>query len=408
MMRAALLSVLGALAFVPACSVSVENQGGGDAKDGGSDAPPNNVAPDGATGDDGGQSDGSSTTCVGDLQSDAKNCGACGHDCGAAACTAGLCAPTEVAKGSAAGAIAVDATNVYWLGYDTANKMIVAAAPKAGGAVTTLATAPAGEQWLKDALVVEKGAVYWTVYGHTGFRSVPTSGGAITTVFDKPSGDDIAGSLFTVRGSHLYFSYNCETMYRIALPSGEPEELYSEGCNSFTDKGLVVDASETYAYLLSNDKSSLFQVATADPHDVTPRAAQGDALAIDATSLYWTTTSTCTGQGFDAECSGATIQASAFADTSAKSVGGAVVGPGPNGSYSPNMTKLLSDGKTVYVENHSVQGDNGIRSLVTAVPIGKSAFPIWRGKGLESGMAMDDAFIYVADSDGQRIIRIAK
>jgi hypothetical protein len=54
--------------------------------------------PDGATPPPGpvdGGSDGPAT-CVADLQTDPKNCGACGHDCFGGACTVGKCGPVEL------------------------------------------------------------------------------------------------------------------------------------------------------------------------------------------------------------------------------------------------------------------------------------------------------------------------
>lgn len=47
-------------------------------------------------------------TCYGDTTADTHNCGFCGHDCGAAACEGGLCAPTKVTSAKDVRAVAVE------------------------------------------------------------------------------------------------------------------------------------------------------------------------------------------------------------------------------------------------------------------------------------------------------------
>jgi hypothetical protein len=56
------------------------------------------------------------TTCGADLQSDARNCGACGNDCGAGACGGGICLPFKVVdKAQCPGAIGVSITgSIVW------------------------------------------------------------------------------------------------------------------------------------------------------------------------------------------------------------------------------------------------------------------------------------------------------
>ena len=58
--------------------------------------------------------------CETPLVADAKNCGACGHDCLGAACASGECAPAAIVTGEAGpGGIAVDDTDAYWLSAGT-------------------------------------------------------------------------------------------------------------------------------------------------------------------------------------------------------------------------------------------------------------------------------------------------
>jgi hypothetical protein len=76
------------------------------------DSPPSHVVDAGAA--EAGSS-GATGPCAADLASDAKNCGACGHDCGPSACLSSKCDATRVAAGQAhPTSIAIDAANVYW------------------------------------------------------------------------------------------------------------------------------------------------------------------------------------------------------------------------------------------------------------------------------------------------------
>jgi hypothetical protein len=78
--------------------------------DGGTgDAP----GPDGEAGRPDAPSD--APACAADLTTDAKNCGACGHDCLGGACAAGACQPAKVVFGvGKPWAVAVDNSYVYW------------------------------------------------------------------------------------------------------------------------------------------------------------------------------------------------------------------------------------------------------------------------------------------------------
>jgi hypothetical protein len=77
------------------------------------------------------------TTCVNEA-TDSNNCGACPHSCLGGACSDGQCQPVEVTSG-ASGAIALDASNVYFVGGNA-----IYGCPKTGcSAPTSLLSAPA-------------------------------------------------------------------------------------------------------------------------------------------------------------------------------------------------------------------------------------------------------------------------
>ncbi|HEY4117471.1 MAG TPA: hypothetical protein VGM56_06425 [Byssovorax sp.] len=74
--------------------------------------------------------------------SDPHNCGACGHDCLGAACSAGVCQPVAIWTGNAAPPLFVDDTYVYWMriqgmGEHDCSAFTVVRAPKHSGALST-------------------------------------------------------------------------------------------------------------------------------------------------------------------------------------------------------------------------------------------------------------------------------
>lgn len=88
------------------------------------------------------------------LDSDAANCGACGHDCLGAACASGLCTPQVVVSAvNDPRGITTDGELVYWTTGDGA----VQRAPKSGGPVETLAE----QQESPGAIAVDSTSVYW-------------------------------------------------------------------------------------------------------------------------------------------------------------------------------------------------------------------------------------------------------
>lgn len=90
-----------------------------------------------APSNDGGGGDGAvEASCSTDLETDAKHCGRCGHDCQGGACTKGACQAVQlIAERANLFGIIVDATHVYYL-ENVAG--IVARIPKAGGVAQTV------------------------------------------------------------------------------------------------------------------------------------------------------------------------------------------------------------------------------------------------------------------------------
>ena len=113
--------------------------------------------------------------CV-DLQTDAANCGACGHDCMGSACQAGICEPVVLAQGEFDPIrIAVDDANVYWCSSSGGNPRgsdYIRTVQKNGGTPADLARA------FCEGIASDGHYVYWT---QTGVFRVPRSGGSTTT-----------------------------------------------------------------------------------------------------------------------------------------------------------------------------------------------------------------------------------
>jgi hypothetical protein len=128
----------------------------------------------------GGLDTGAGSPCL-DTMADAHNCGACGHDCGGGACVAGRC-QSVVLVSAPTGPFALDATSIYFAEPGPWNSMspvgVIMKVAKAGGPVTTLASGRDNP----GAVAVDATHVYWTEA--TGLYKLPLSGGATPVALD--------------------------------------------------------------------------------------------------------------------------------------------------------------------------------------------------------------------------------
>lgn len=136
-------------------------------------------------------------TCV-RVEADAKNCGACGHDCYGASCSAGMCATQPIAEHIAEPrALAVDDTYVYW----TSAAGTVLRAPKDGGAVETIAS----DQDEPEALAIDGKHVFWLNAGDGSvMRGKKDGKGALKAIFEAGSGSFLSG--LVLDDKNAYFS----------------------------------------------------------------------------------------------------------------------------------------------------------------------------------------------------------
>jgi hypothetical protein len=144
--------------------------------------------------------------------------------------------------------IAVDSANIYWLSTaaQPSQTVYLQKAPIGGGAVVTLSSADG----LPAGLAVNGGNVYFGI--GSALMTVPTGGGATATLATTPTG---IGGVAT-DGASVYWigigtkanSYRDATVMRVPVSGGS----------------AVAVARDLYA-------------------------PQGDAVAVDSTSVYWTT-----------------------------------------------------------------------------------------------------------------------
>jgi hypothetical protein len=126
--------------------------------------------------------------------------------------------------------IAVDATDVYWVGGDPSLSASIIKVPIAGGPSTVLATGQSS-----GPLAVDDTYVYWMDVNH-GMTRVPKGGGAVSTLPSTPlSLDDLVQD-----GAFLYY-LNLNGVWRLPKDGGLPTLLSCSG-----GVALRVDATDVY------------------------------------------------------------------------------------------------------------------------------------------------------------------
>lgn len=216
-----------------------------------------------------------------------------------------------------AGGIAVDATNLYLT--DTVGGEVTSV-PLSGGAATKLATTQYGEK--PSFITLDAANVYWRNDTSGAVMEVPKSGGTPTTISAGPPcpypGAPIAvdannvywgapGAVMTVAKSggtpsklasltgvptglaldsaNVYYTTEAGQAMKVAKSGGTPALLGAAPQPGTS--GIVVDATNAY-FTGTDGNQSILQVPLAGgkPEVIVP--GHTGALAVDATSVYWT------------------------------------------------------------------------------------------------------------------------
>lgn len=263
-----------------------------------------------------------------DTLNDPKNCGFCGHDCLGGACKSGKCdaitiadnqpAPIRIAVNathvywvnqglggqpgavmratldgkvreivvpnqSGALSIALDANNVYWTNqWENAVRQAPLDGITDGGAPLTIAS----NQTTVSGIAVDANYVYWANYGDGFVRRVPKGGGAIE---DIASGQPGPASV-AVDATHVYWTnFDGGTIARRALAGGPVEPLASGQAQPLP---IAVDAASVYWSNYQNGSVAKCPLAGGAVTPIASGGAQALSLgvAIDSTTVYWTTT----------------------------------------------------------------------------------------------------------------------
>ena len=258
--------------------------------------------------------------CEAKLATDGTNCGACGVNCNGSACMAGLCAPVTLTTASGTIAdLAIDSVNTY---FTTASG--VYSCDKSGCAQpTTLATTSSN-----TAITTDGATVYWAA--SDAIHACSVSGGASRVVFADPTATTLA-----VDGTSLYWTdenagtvvkcgkASCPSTTTIASNQTDPIGIVVDGANVYwsTVGGYVsycplagcgsapltlATGGGFYGELQANDSTLFWAVGCVyDPTcpgiSMCPKAGCNEsptalglyptvveALAVDATSLWWT------------------------------------------------------------------------------------------------------------------------
>lgn len=217
----------------------------------------------------------------GDIQSDPRNCGACGHDCIGGACIAGACQPVVLAAGlEEPGSMAIDDTNVYWTEYAAGQIVRIA---KAGGAPIIVASGLPSP----GAIAVSSGNIYWTDAAAGTVSQLAVDGGSpvvLATGLLQPNA-------LAVDASDVYFWTIGDHTIRHLAPS--PVVVASD----LTVAAMVLDAASLYCATFDgsilkiprqggNAQTLASSPVTYPGSGLTDYGAWG--VAIDTANAYWT------------------------------------------------------------------------------------------------------------------------
>jgi hypothetical protein len=215
--------------------------------------------------------------CEANLQSGTTSCGACFRSCaGAAACTGGMCATTKYANGfTQLGGTAVDTSFVYW--GDRSSTGSIRRAPVSGGTAQTYFADNASTLLFSNAT-----RLVWLDV-NTTIQSRLLSGGSVTSLVTT------SGILaMFVDSGFAYYGTSAGVVARVPVDG-------SSGTTTITSvtspRAIVADGATVWIASVNGD--IVTAPASAQNVIATPFATSAltEVLALDATSIYWLTSS---------------------------------------------------------------------------------------------------------------------
>lgn len=375
-----------------------------------------NPGPDGGVGGDGSadlDGGGDAATCMADLQTDPKHCGACFHDCFGGTCNAGKCDAIEI--GSVAGAplrsISASADHVFVTGIISlvTQKGGVWRIPKSGGNAEEYAPL----RYAQMSAVLGN-TLYFVVNDepegsgadlHGGLWSCPVAGPAPCTPTLIAAAKTPTG--ITIDGNRILYGDDDAAKGLMAYTPPAAPAVFRPGFG-FMDAIFVDNASFFYgvSFFTGTERAVLFDVSpdggTTELYRFERANAGEGNLTGNASALYFTaydygTSATATSAG----------------------VVRRVVRPGASGvpcDYGGTSNKrpygIAIDAARVYWTN---QGEGTARpwtggSLNSCDLAGCCTTPtvLWTGDGEPSGIAMDETSLYFVSNATGSVRRIAK
>jgi hypothetical protein len=247
------------------------------------------------------------------FQTDANNCGSCGHTCSPGTCSAGVCKPWQVASQLEITTFATDGNYVAWSGQGATGPFGLFDAPvagAAGGFAPQLLT-----QNVQSPMTVGNGEVAWVTYNGTSTSLSYVTEGS-TTVTNVP------GSLYSGGGGALSMQFSRSGSFYLADTRGSSSSVSVYQCSASASSGscfvdaTVNSASGPTAFSIGNGfisrdgfvigAGSTVQEAnllngtagTASSPGVTQLS-----VAADTQNIYWVTVNAFTGNNTPASVS---------------------------------------------------------------------------------------------------------
>ncbi|MGH7326911.1 MAG: hypothetical protein ACREJX_01045 [Polyangiaceae bacterium] len=241
------------------------------------------------------------TACAGacvDLATDGHNCGRCGHDCLGGGCNASMCVPVTIAdhQDSPFG-IAVDAQHVYWANNDVDASFASCPLAGCGDAGTTVLL---DQQYLPADVFVAGGHLFMTTYGT---YVDGTKGTALACDPNDCASTLIKLSITETPSGPVAIVADTSTAYWTDNAGGLVRSCPSTGCATPTTIATDVARGPWYGLALAagsvfwtsgppGDGGAVYSCAQsgcASPTLISESGGSPFDLAVDGTSVYWTT-----------------------------------------------------------------------------------------------------------------------